>query len=128
MKKLLLVLVVMAIAFSGIFIGCDPPDQEKIFKAADRLYLDIKILVTDPEIRDMIPEKTMVRLGKAEKIYLGAKVVYEKSGQGTVEPIELLANSADEIIGILEELVLHGKYEREIAAVRIAVKLLRNHI
>ena len=128
MKKLFgfFMAVALVAVFSCVLVGCD--DDKTVFERAEVLRLDIRTIVTDPAIKPMIPETTLARLAMAEKVFLEAKSVYDSGGGGDVEPLALLANSADEIVTILDQLALGGKYEREIAAIRLAVKILRNRL
>lgn len=130
MKKFLWLFMVIALAsvLSCGLIGCKGGGDKTVFDRADLLRLDIRTIVTDPAVRPMIPESTLARLGTAESVFLKAKAVYDSGGGGDAEPLELLANSADEIITILDQLALGGKYEQEIAAIRLAVKILRNRL
>jgi hypothetical protein len=122
MKKICLFFL-LALALVLPLTGCN----QDIFKTADALYLDIKVLVLDEDIRPLIPDKTMERLARVEKAYLSASKL-KAVAPDNIRPLELLIACADEILLLLDDLDLGERHERHIAAVRISVKVLRNHI
>jgi len=120
-----LVVLLVTVSFAiSIFSGCtDSP--EKLFQKADVMYLDIKTIVTDPAVAVFIPEPTMQRLAIAEQVYLRASALKEQDNENA---LRLLANVADEVINLVEDLQVAEKYQPQIDAIRVVLKILRNHI
>lgn len=120
-----LVSVILAVSFAiSIFSGCNS-DPERLFKKADIMYLDIKTIVTDPAVRVFVPDETMLRLAIAEQVYLRASAMRQHDNTGA---LKMLANVADEVINLVEDLQVAEKYQPQIDAIRVVLKILRNHI
>lgn len=125
MKKIyLFIMLAFALVLSGVFaMGCN----QDVFQTADTLYLDIKTIVTDEEVMPLIPDKTMEHLAVVEKVYLSATKLKDVD-PNDIKPFELLIACADEILSLMDDLQLGEKYDKPLAAIRISVKMLRNHI
>jgi len=117
--------VIMLIAGGIALIPSCQDDAESLFKKADIMYLDIKTIVTDPAVASFIPEATMQRLAVAEKVYLKASAL---KGQDNETALKLLANVADEVINLVEDLQVAEKYQAQVDAIRVVLKILKNHI
>lgn len=127
MKKFI-VLILLAIVVVP-FLGCDQEmSVDDIFRTAEAVRADIRIIVTDQEVKPLIPVRTLEQLATAETIFLQAKRIHDEMGNEDPNAVRLLVQAADGIISVLDELVLDGKYQREIAAARVAIKVLRNHL
>lgn len=120
-----MVVLLLTVSFAiSIFSGCNS-DPEKLFKKADIMYLDIKTIVADPAVRVFIPDETMLRLAIAEQVYLRASAMREHDNENA---LKLLSNVADEVINLVEDLQVAEKYQPQIDAIRVVLKILRNHI
>lgn len=117
-------LVFALIVSPWLFIGCEKPDA---FRTADVIYLDIKVIVTDKDVRPLIPDKTMEKLAQVEQVYLVASKLKDVDPNDTA-PFKLLISCADEILVLMDGLDLGPKYEKPISSIRIGVKVLKNHI
>jgi len=122
---------ILMIIMSLIFYSC-LEDRERVVKTTNAVYLDIKTVVTDPEIKPMIPEKTLDRLAVVEQVYLKAANALQfpeaDNTKPNTKPLGAIVYCADEILGIIDSLVLDGRYERQIAAIRLSIKILKNHL
>ena len=98
----------------------------ELFAQADLIYDDIKTIVTDKDVRPLISDDVLLRLKKAETIYLAAREGLNVPG--VVDPVDGLVESGQELISILDTFVLEGRYKKEIAGVRVISKVLMNRI
>jgi len=127
MKNLFFILALIMVSMATVFFGCTE-DPDKMLKTTNALYLDIKTVVTDPEIKPMIPDKTIERLAVVEQVYLKAANTLSLNGSETQKPLTTIVGCADEILDIIGTLVLDGRYDRQLAAIRFSVKILKNHL
>jgi hypothetical protein len=118
--------ILFAFLIAGIFLGCT--DSKEILKTTNALYLDIKTVVTDPAIQPGISTETLDKLVVIEQNYLMAALKLQEMGDGNKEPLSIIIGCGDEILGIIDTLVLDGKYERQISAIRLSIKILKNHL
>jgi hypothetical protein len=111
-----------------IFTGCRDPDVDKAFKTADKLYRSVKIVVTDPEVSALIPDKTMGKLAALEKKYiLGKSLINELSAVEGKDALTILAECSDEVLDILADLT-SDKHKDQITIIRNAVKVLQVYL
>ena len=122
MNKNTIILIVLALSIV-LVAGCNVD----IYKTAKVLYTGIKTIVTDDQVRPMIPDDTMSRLALAEKGYLKAVRLRELEGESHTA-LEMLVACAGEILEVLDTLDLGPEYERPIGTIRVGVKTLRNII
>lgn len=118
--------ILFAFLIAGIFLGCT--DSKEILKTTNALYLDIKTVVTDPAIQPGISTEALDKLVVIEMNYLMAASKLKEVGAADMKPLSVIISCADEILGILDALVLDGKYERQISAIRLSIKILKNHL
>lgn len=126
-KSFMVMLIVFALMFASL-PGCDDTDKEKILKHANKAYVSIRLIVTDPAVKPLISDANMEKLKTAEADYLAAVGVLEKvsfeSDEGVVS-LDTIASCADIIIGLLDTIELPDEYADKLAAVRVIVKVLR---
>jgi len=125
--KTLFILALFMVSMATVFFGCTE-DPDKMLKITNALYLDIKTVVTDPEIKPMIPDKTVERLVVVEQVYLKAASALKSNKSDAQRPLATIVGCADEILDIIGTLVLDGSYDRQLAAIRLSVKILKNHL
>jgi hypothetical protein len=121
----ILVGTALLLAMAWTSTGCT--DTDKIIKTSNALYLDIKTIVTDPEVAAGIPPSTMARLADLERNYLEAVQVLRDRPEST-EPLDVLVYCADEILIIINGAPLPAGYQSAVAAIRISIGILRNHL
>jgi hypothetical protein len=129
MKKLLAVLAVMVLVFAGC-IGTqsgDPVTENKVLKTADAIYRDIRIVVTDPEIQPMFSPKELEQLASLEDRYLDGVDVL-KQYPDDAEAIQKISYLATEVLDIFEQVTFVDKARPYVAAIRISIQILRNHL
>ena len=117
--------VIMLIAGGITLIPSCQDDAESLFKKADIMYLDIKTIVTDPAVASFIPEATMQRLSVAEQAYLKASALKDQDNETA---LKMLANVADEVLKLVEDLQVAEKYQAQVDAIRVVLKIIKNHI
>jgi hypothetical protein len=123
MKKILAILM-MAI-MTTFTMACNNTDQ--ILKTANVIYLDIKTIVTDPEVKPVISKSDWEKLAGLERTYLEATLVLKEtpSDEGA---LGLLVYCTDEILTMIDSIENTEKYVQAIAAIRFSVKILKNHM
>lgn len=114
-----------------ILLGCNM-DKDKILSETNSIYLDIKTVVTDPAVSVLIPEKQMEKLAAAEQKYLKAVALLKNTesidtDNGKVT-LKTIIECADTILEVIDALDLVGRYQAEIAAARVSIKVLKNHL
>ena len=110
------------------FFGCKE-DTKKIVAVTNALYLDIKSIVTDPDIKPMIQPGVIERLEELEHIYLSAANSLKEAGPGDTKPAtKILIACADEVLSIICNMAFDGAYDKQIAAIRLSIKILQNHL
>ncbi len=119
------IILVFVMAFG---IGCQT-SRPKRLETINALYLDIKTIITDPAIKPMIPPGKLKRLADLERKYLAA-VSRLKASKVPDDKVDLaiIAECGSKLLGIVNSLVLEGKYSKELEAIKLGVKLLRNHL
>ena len=124
-RTVVISVVIMLIAGGITLIPSCQDDAESLFKKADIMYLDIKTIVTDPAVASFIPESTMQRLSVAEQAYLKASALKDQDNETA---LKMLANVADEVLKLVEDLQVAEKYQAQVDAIRVVLKILKNHI
>ena len=124
-RTVVISVVIMLIAGGITLIPSCQDDAESLFKKADIMYLDIKTIVTDPAVASFIPETTMQRLSVAEQAYLKASALKDQDNETA---LKMLANVADEVLKLVEDLQVAEKYQAQVDAIRVVLKILKNHI
>ncbi len=126
MKLRFYLTILLGFLIAGIFMGCT--DSKEVLKTTNALYLGIKTVVTDPAIQPDISTETLGRLGEIEQRYLMAASKLQAAGEEDVSSLSIIIGCGDEILGIIDTWVLDGKYERQISAIRLSIKILKNHL
>ena len=124
-RTVVISVVIMLIAGGITLIPSYQDDAESLFKKADIMYLDIKTIVTDPAVASFIPEATMQRLSVAEQAYLKASALKDQDNETA---LKMLANVADEVLKLVEDLQVAEKYQAQVDAIRVVLKIIKNHI
>lgn len=126
MKKLLAALAALAIVGMGCVQPSGPVTDNKVLKTANAIYLDIRTVVTDPEVMPMFTPGEIERLADLERKYLEVADTLRAFPDDS-EAIEQLSWIAAEILYVINSVQVE-KYRPYVAAIRISIKLLRNHI
>ena len=131
------IVVTMIIALVGLGFGCNDVSStgpvteltktEKILATTDRIYTDIRIVVTDPEVRTLFSKDTLNKLSELETKYL-ATTERLKMVPDDAEAIEFLSMYATEALAIFGDVTMIEKYRPYMAMIRISIKLLRSHL
>lgn len=127
MKKLLLISLVLVMVGLGCTQSSGPVTENKVLKTADAIYRDIRIVVTDPEIKPMFSPKELEQLAELEDRYL-AVVDVLKQYPDDAEAIQKISFLATEVLGIFEQVTFVDKARPYVAAIRISIQILRNHL
>lgn len=129
MKRFLLAMLMVAFLFTGCVgvQGTGPVDADNILKTTDAIYRDIRIVVTDPEVKPMFSPEELEKMAKLEAQYLDV-----------VETLQMYPNDADaiqqiswlatEVLGVFEQVAYVEKTRPYIAAIRISIQILKNHL
>lgn len=133
MKKLFLFLAMAGLLVANmLFLGCveessGPITESKILKTTDAIYRDIRIVVTDPEVRPMFSQNELDKLAELEEQYLEVVeiLVEYPSDEDAIQRISWLAT---EVLGIFEQVTFVDKARPYIAAIRISIQILKNHL
>jgi predicted RNA-binding protein with EMAP domain len=127
MKKWILLLAI--ICFLGI--GCaqseGPVTENKVLETTQAIYLDVRTVVTDPEVMPLFTDKELERLAELEKRYLQVADTL-RAFPDDAEAIEQISWIANEILTIIGEVESIEKYQPYVAAIRISIQVLRNHL
>ena len=126
MKKILAVLAVLAIVGFGCVSSSGPVTESKVLKTANSIYLDVRTVITDPEVMPMFAPAELDRLADLERKYLEVADTLRAFPDDS-EAIEQLLWIATEILYVINSVQVE-KYRPYVAAIRISIKLLRNHI
>lgn len=120
-------LFLMALALGCVPKSGDPVTESRVLKTANAIYLDVRTVVTDPEVKPLFFPRDLEKLADLEQQYLEAAAVLElyPSDAGAIAKVSYLGG---ELLGLLDEVVVVEKYRSYLAAIRISIKLLRNHI
>lgn len=120
MKNLLITLIVAM----AMFTGCT---TENVLQSAQTLYTDIKIIVTDETIKAEIPADVLTQIYALEPIYLAAVTVLETDSTNQ-DALTTILNIGNRLLLIIADLEIPDKYANKITAIRLAIKVLTNHI
>jgi len=138
MKKLFAALAIVMFLFTGF--GCGGPQPkgpdsveveltktEKLLATTDRIYRNIRIVITDPEVQTLFSEKTLGKLAKLEDDYLATTKIL-KAFPEDAETIEKISVLATEVVVILNDVEFMEKYRPYVSAIRISINLLRANL
>lgn len=106
--------------------GCNESDKTSVIRKTNKIYMTIKIIVTDKDVAPLISEEHRELLIGAESRYLSAISLMEKIDfdGGETEYIAVIVECADIIIAILDEIEISEEYREEIASVRVLLNVL----
>ena len=125
MKKLFAILALLAL------VGCNyqagPVKADRLLKTTHAIYLDVRTVVTDPAVMPMFMPAELRQLSELERQYLEAVRILEGRPDDAAA-IEQISYLATEILMVLEQVVFVEKVRPYVAAIRISIKLLRNHL
>ena len=126
MKKLIAALAILTIVGFGCVQSSGPVSENKVLKTANAIYLDVRTVITDPEVMPMLAPAELDRLADLERKYLEVADTLRAFPDDS-EAIEQLSWIATEILYVINDVYVE-KYRPYVAAIRISIKLLRNHI
>jgi predicted RNA-binding protein with EMAP domain len=132
MKKLMTLAfcALMACSLAGCATPGDPfspPDINQVLQETQKIYLDVRTVVTDPEVMPLFTAEELERLADLERKYLEA-AKRMKAFPEDAEAIEQISWIATEILTIIGEVESIEKYQPYVAAIRISIQILRNHL
>lgn len=133
MKCIILLALATLLTTTLFFIGCigveptGPAKSDKVLKTTNAIYRDIRIVVTDPEIKPMFSPKELEKLAELEDRYLDVVDVL-KQYPDDAEAIQKVLYLATEVLGIFEQVTFIEKSRPYVAAIRISIQILRNHL
>jgi predicted RNA-binding protein with EMAP domain len=127
MKKLLTTLAIICFLGIGCVQSGGPVNENKILKTTNSIYLDVRTVVTDPEVMPLFTAEELERLADLERKYLEA-AKRMKAFPEDAEAIEQISWIATEILTIIGEVESIEKYQPYVAAIRISIQVLRNHL
>lgn len=130
MKKLICALVtLMGFALAGCATSGtpDPIDIDRVLQVTQTIYLDVRTVVTDPEVLPLFTDEELERLADLERRYLEV-AERMKAFPEDAEVIEQVSFIAGEILEILDEITFVEKARPYVAAIRISIGILRNHL
>jgi hypothetical protein len=122
MKKLLVLLLI------GLSVLCvsSCTEKERVLKTANVIYLDAKTILTDPMVQQSLSPGTIQTLAELERNYLTTVMVL-RATPDSADALMALAQHADTLLSIVSKVNV-GQYTQTIAALRISVMLLKNHL
>lgn len=124
MKKLFCILLILVLP-SCVMTGTGSKDTS-LLDVTDTLYEDIKIVVTDPDLRPLFSQETLERLQGLEEDYLEAKVVLEGYPEDA-EALQKLMYISEEILAIIGDNKAE-KLRPYIAGIRVSIQILQRHL
>jgi predicted RNA-binding protein with EMAP domain len=127
MKKLLTTLAIICFLGIGCVQSGGPVNENKILKTTNSIYLDVRTVVTDPEVITLFTAEELERLAELEKRYLQVADTL-RAFPDDAEAIEQISWIATEILTIIGEVESIEKYQPYVAAIRISIQVLRNHL
>ncbi len=121
---------VAAMALMSVVIRCNDCKSD-IINRTNEIYKNIKLIVADEAVSEMISDDAMAGLLEAERIYLEAVQVLESvdlaSAEGKAALLTILS-CADTILIVIDTIDVREEYEPVITAVRVALKLLKTNL
>ena len=128
-------LLIVVVMFMGLFAlsacvkeSSGPVDgKNSIIGTTDKLYVDIKTVVTDPEVRPLFSDEDMEYMAELERTYLDATATL-RARPDDAEAIQVIAGVATDILMVIKGVEFTEKYRPYVSAIRISIKILRNHI
>lgn len=105
----------------------DPVNTNRLLKTTHSVYMDIRTVVTDPEVRPMFSPAELEKLAELERQYLAVTEILKKHPNNE-EAVQQVSQLATEILGILGEVEFVDGAKPYIAAIRISTQLLKNHL
>ncbi len=122
-------IIALTLVFAmALGIGCKM-SRPKRLETINALYLDIKTIVTDPTVRPMIPPEKMAELAELERVYLETVMKLQASQVPEDQAdLSVIVDCGTALLGIIDELVLDGKYNKQMQAIQLGIKVLSNHI
>jgi predicted RNA-binding protein with EMAP domain len=127
MKKLLLLLAIICFLGIGCALSEGPVTENKILKTTQAIYMDVRTVVTDPEVITLFTAEELERMVELEKRYLQVADTL-RAFPDDAEAIEQISWIATEILTIIGDVESIEKYRPYVAAIRISIQVLRNHL
>jgi hypothetical protein len=121
---------VAAMALMSAVVECNDSKSD-IIKRTNGIYKNIKLIVTDEGVSEMIPDDAKAGLSEAEQKYLEAVQILEgvdlASDDGKAALLTIVS-CADITLTVIDTIDVREEYEPVITAVRVAVNLLKTNI
>ena len=120
-----LILILLLVLMGCIETGPYTPD--KVLSVTQATYLDVRTVVTDPEVLPMFSPAEIKALEDLETRYLAAADRL-KNFPGEADAIEQVANLATDLLTIINNVDFLPKVRPYVSAIRISIQLLRNRL
>lgn len=121
---------VAAMALMSVVIGSNDSKSD-VIKRTNEIYKNVKLIITDQAVSEMIPDDAIAGLLEAERRYLEAVQVLESvdltSADGKAALLTIVS-CADTTLTVINTIDVLEEYEPVITAVRVAVDLLKTNI
>lgn len=122
-------LVILALCVT--ISACKPLTRSQVVEKTNAIYTGLKIVVTDPVVSTALGQDRMAVLATAERAYLTSVKALSESDTDTdvgKAAIKAIVECGTAILSELDGVSAVDKYQAEIAAARIAIKLLQNRL
>jgi hypothetical protein len=128
MKRLFAALATLFLMTGCVYTeGPQQADIDRILKTTNAIYMDIRLVVTDPEIMPMFTESELETLAELEQKYLDIVEIL-KQYPNDPTALERISWVAADILDVLEVVDFVPAARPYVAAIRISIKILRNHL
>lgn len=119
-----------ALALIGLTSGC-MDNKKSLLNNVNAVYTNVKLIVNDPVVREMISDDAWEGLKEAETAYLSAVLILnetELDSEDGKTALATIVSCADILLTIVDGLNVCGQYEPVITAARLSVGLLKNNL
>lgn len=124
--------IIMPVSFILVMVimlsACQSITKDQIIEKSNAIYTGIKIAVTDPVVSTALGPDRMAVLATAERVYLTSVKALSESDIDTdvgKSAVKAIVECVTAILSELDGVSAVDKYQAEIAAARIAIKLLQ---
>lgn len=133
MKKLIILL--LAFSLVGLFSCRDYynynlPEKEhveKILNTTDKIYMDIRLVITSPEVLPMFTDEELKTLVELEKRYLEVVSILREYPDDS-SALKRISVIAEEILNVLELVSFVPAASPYVTAAKVSLRILQNHI
>lgn len=127
--------IIMPVWFMSVMVimllACQSITKDQIIEKSNAIYTSIKIVVTDPVVSASLGPDRMAVLATAERVYLTSVKALSGTDLDTdvgKSAVKAIVECGTAIISELDGVSAVDKYQAEIAAARIAIKLLQSRL